>query len=406
MSEATKDRILLVDDEPEVVSAIRRQIRRWAREHELEIVVAESGEEALAFFESSENRIAVVLTDNRMPAMSGVDLVRTLMKRQYSAVPLLITGYTEPHDMRLALSSGVLNLLVKPWTKEKLLSELDAALTAYYGRRRTKEAPDQTEHENAHLIRAFQREVLRTPPLVELGDMSVEQMHRSTGRLDVAGDYLDIAPLGGSRYLLLLGDVSQPGLRSNAVLGIIKNLTREEYLGQGCPEDCSPAGYLRWLNTRLLPIIGPISGLVVTFTACLIDSDRKRATVAVAGAPFPAVIDESGMVDEVAVMGVALGITESPEYEDHDLDIGDQKQLILSTDRPGSDSSERREREHTFVSMVATLEPELSLRDQIISRRRSGDMESCADCTLVRVQADRLGKEQKGQLRDLRFKLR
>lgn len=89
MSKQEKLKVLFVDDEANVLSAIRRAVQ----DEEYEALFAKSGKEALALLET-EN-IAVLVTDMRMPEMDGLQLLK-LAKEQFPAtVRMVLSGYTQ-----------------------------------------------------------------------------------------------------------------------------------------------------------------------------------------------------------------------------------------------------------------------------------------------------------------------
>ncbi len=115
-------RILLVDDEGGILSALKRTLRREG----YEIRLADSTRAALRVLD--EEPVALVLSDQKMPDMSGLEFLREAARRQPKAVRLLITGWPEevpPEELRKA---GIHALLPKPWDPEILKKTLREAL--------------------------------------------------------------------------------------------------------------------------------------------------------------------------------------------------------------------------------------------------------------------------------------
>jgi DNA-binding NtrC family response regulator len=81
-------RLLIVDDEPDMLDFLDRVFRR-----EYEVVRAQSVEEALTQFESGS--FDVIVTDRRMPRRSGLELLELAAERQPQAVRVLLTGYAD-----------------------------------------------------------------------------------------------------------------------------------------------------------------------------------------------------------------------------------------------------------------------------------------------------------------------
>ena len=113
-------RVLVVDDEAQV----RKPISIMLAKDGYEVVEAEDGEEAIEALQSGDNPLMVdtVLCDIRMPNINGKEAI-AYFRSQFPGVPIVVmTGYP---DVELAVSlmrQGVRDYLIKPVTKEELLS--------------------------------------------------------------------------------------------------------------------------------------------------------------------------------------------------------------------------------------------------------------------------------------------
>lgn len=89
MTSSPRPRILLVDDEPHVLSALRRALRRepW------EVVTATAADEALRLL--ATQTFAAVLTDQNMPGMQGVELLQQARAQAPDTMRLVLTGYVD-----------------------------------------------------------------------------------------------------------------------------------------------------------------------------------------------------------------------------------------------------------------------------------------------------------------------
>lgn len=116
--------LLIVDDETRILSALRRALRREG----YEILTAESADEALRLL--SERPIDAILTDQKMPGMSGAQLLAEAARRRPSAVRMLITGWTEEIPRTRLEALGVCALITKPWDDARLKATLRRALRA------------------------------------------------------------------------------------------------------------------------------------------------------------------------------------------------------------------------------------------------------------------------------------
>ena len=117
--------LLYVDDEPDNLVVFEA-----AFEDDFKIWSANSGQEALAILE--ETPIPVVISDQRMPAMTGVELF-AIMRRRYPHIQrIILTGYTDPEGMIDAINQGqVFHFVKKPWERPFLFSVLVRAFQAH-----------------------------------------------------------------------------------------------------------------------------------------------------------------------------------------------------------------------------------------------------------------------------------
>ena len=107
--------ILIVDDEPHSVAAMR-----MALEDDFAVLEAADASEAWALME--ENWVQVVISDQRMPGKTGVELLTEVRDRWPETVRIIVTGYTETNDMIEAINdAGIYQFITKPWHPEQLL---------------------------------------------------------------------------------------------------------------------------------------------------------------------------------------------------------------------------------------------------------------------------------------------
>ncbi|MEI4473058.1 sigma-54-dependent transcriptional regulator [Frigidibacter sp. MR17.24] len=115
MAAPSRPSILLVDDEPHSLTAMR-----LALEDEFEILTAGSAEAALAALE--QDWVQVIFCDQRMPGRTGVDLLGEVRERWPETVRIVITGYTDAADMVAAINEGgIYQFVTKPWHPDQLL---------------------------------------------------------------------------------------------------------------------------------------------------------------------------------------------------------------------------------------------------------------------------------------------
>ena len=113
--------LLLVDDEPRILSALRRTLRR----EPYELLVAETWSEALHLCETQP--VDLVLSDHKMPGMTGLQLLERIAARRPQVIRMLITGWTEAIPEEAMRAVGVRAVVSKPWEDAALKETLRRA---------------------------------------------------------------------------------------------------------------------------------------------------------------------------------------------------------------------------------------------------------------------------------------
>lgn len=117
--------LLVVDDEPYILPTLAALLA-----NDFQIFTADSAEAAQAVFAKQE--IQIVLTDQKMPRMTGVQLLEWVRVNYPKTIRLLMTGYAELDDAVEAINRGqVYYYLLKPWRTEELLQILRNACKEY-----------------------------------------------------------------------------------------------------------------------------------------------------------------------------------------------------------------------------------------------------------------------------------
>ncbi len=117
--------LLVVDDEPYILSTLAALLKE-----EFDVLTAESAETAIALF--GHRQIDLVLSDQKMPRMSGVQLLEWVRKHAPKTVRLLMTGFAELEEAVDAINRGqVFRYLFKPWRSEELLETLQTAAKTF-----------------------------------------------------------------------------------------------------------------------------------------------------------------------------------------------------------------------------------------------------------------------------------
>ena len=122
MEQAT---VLVVDDEPRVLDALEAILAA-----ELRVLRAGHGDQALRLLETEE--VAVILTDYRMPGMTGVELLRRSQEIAPDTIRIVLTAYTDVDNLMEAINTGrIYHFIPKPWDPNELLVVVRRAAERY-----------------------------------------------------------------------------------------------------------------------------------------------------------------------------------------------------------------------------------------------------------------------------------
>jgi DNA-binding NtrC family response regulator len=125
MSTRVKHCLLVVDDEPDVCDSVHDLLRR-----EFRVLKANSAEEGFKVMRDEE--VHIIMTDQRMPRITGVELLTRIKARNPTAVRLLFTGYADFDSIVAAINQGhVYQFLRKPWQPEELQDAVRQAASEY-----------------------------------------------------------------------------------------------------------------------------------------------------------------------------------------------------------------------------------------------------------------------------------
>jgi two-component system, NtrC family, response regulator HydG len=164
-----RERILLVDDSPDTLEVLERNLAH----HGYGVIAVTGGREAMKRLEAE--RFDLVVTDMRMPEMSGMDLVRYVREVLPDTEVMMITGYATIESAVEAVKTGAEEHLAKPFTDEELLEAVGRTLAKLHARRaaRLPGARFGLVGESASMRRTFaamERATRETGPVLLLGE--------------------------------------------------------------------------------------------------------------------------------------------------------------------------------------------------------------------------------------------
>jgi DNA-binding NtrC family response regulator len=125
MGSPAKHCLLVIDDEPDVCDSVHDLLRR-----EFRVLKANGAQEGLRLMQEEE--VHIIMTDQRMPTITGVELLEKVKARKPQAVRMLFTGYSDLDSIIAAINQGhIFQFLKKPWQPEELQEAVRAAAAEY-----------------------------------------------------------------------------------------------------------------------------------------------------------------------------------------------------------------------------------------------------------------------------------
>src|SRR4051812_25621703 len=150
--------LLIIDDEPNVCDSVHDLLRR-----EFRVLKAHSADEGYRLMQEEE--VHIIMSDQRMPQVTGVELLAKVKSKYPQAVRMLFTGFADLESIIAAINQGhIYGFLKKPWQPEELEAAVRQASAEYD---RLTEAARERENFQAHIaslqdrVTALENEVHR-----------------------------------------------------------------------------------------------------------------------------------------------------------------------------------------------------------------------------------------------------
>jgi CheY-like chemotaxis protein len=113
-------KILIIDDDEDIRILLREFLEEWFKlcGQEVKVILAKDGEEGLAIFRKSPTDFKLIITDRRIPRMSGEELIRNVRLMKINVKTILISG--DPDIIPVAKAAGANEVLSKPFNLKDL----------------------------------------------------------------------------------------------------------------------------------------------------------------------------------------------------------------------------------------------------------------------------------------------
>ena len=179
--------VLIVDDEAAILESLELTLGADYR-----VYTARSGEAGLEVLECEE--IALVIADQVMPSMSGVEFLEKAIERNPDAIRMMLTGYADIGSLARAINEGrIYRYIEKPWEPDEVRLNVKRALEAYELAARLREANERLRAENLYLRREVERrygfdQIIGSSPPMERVFEVMEKVAETDATLLITGE--------------------------------------------------------------------------------------------------------------------------------------------------------------------------------------------------------------------------
>ncbi len=316
------DRVLLVDDDPNLLASFQRRLRKQA-----DLTTAESGAAGLEQIQTG-GPFAVVVSDYCMPGMNGIEFLGRVREVAPDTVRMLLTGSADLRTAIQAVNQGnIFRFLTKPCTSDEFREVLAAGIA---------------EYRRIHKERKFNKRTRRwLRQAMEVQQCLLPASGPEWRELDIAGRSVFCDQTGGDYYdyfekteaaeptvSVVVGDVSDHGLPSALLMASARATLR------ACaPGFRSVPQIVAHVNRRLAQDVQDTGRFMTLFYA---EIDRARRTIRwVRAGHDPAMVydPDSGSFAELnGQNGLPLGVFSEAAYEEYQSELGPRQIVAIGTD--------------------------------------------------------------------------
>ncbi len=344
--------LLIVDDERSNLQKLRRTFFG-----DFQVYESYSGAEALELLRRQS--MDVIITDQKMPGMSGVEMLSQSLRWSPNALRIILTGYTEVDYLMDAINQGqVHRYITKPWEPFALRQTVLQDLEHLELKRQNQVLQEQLRIAKEVQTHLFPQTIHRLSSLEYTG------ICRPAGV--VGGDYYDFLLLSETQLCLAVGDISGKGISAALLMASLQALLRSHAPRQ---------------RDRLAEMFSDINRLLVSWTDgskfatffCGMYDDRNSSLTYVNAGHNPPLLFRKGSREPLYLhaTGLVLGLFDDARYEEETVQLEPDDTLLIYTDgiteaenESGEEFGERRL--ETVTADHLHLSP-TGLRDHLIA---------------------------------------
>ncbi|MBS1808002.1 MAG: SpoIIE family protein phosphatase [Acidobacteria bacterium] len=353
------NKVLVVDDEPDLEVLITQRFRKRIRAEQLSFLFASNGEDALAKLQA-DGLVDVVLTDINMPVMDGLTLLLRLREAHPLLRSVIVSAYGDMPNIRTALNRGAFDFITKPIDFEDLEITLDKAIREAVERK-------QAAHDRDRLLGLGRELELARTIQESLVPRSFPQHERLSvfGTMipaaQVGGDLFDCFMLDNHRLAFTIGDVSGKGIAAALFMAVSRTVLRV-----AASKGLSPQACLTEAHQFLYGERRATSHFVTCFYGIL-DLTTGQLEYSRAGHNPPYLVRGNEVQTLDAASGLPLGMLRKVNYDTATVQLAPGDTLLLFTDGITEAMNPRQEEygEERLVQMLSARASSLSVEELV-----------------------------------------
>jgi len=316
------NRVLFVDDDPKILAAFQRQLRK-----KVVIETVESGADGLEVLRRN-GPFSLVVTDYCMPSMNGIEFLGRAREIAPETVRIMLTGSADLGAAIQAVNQGnIFRFLTKPCSPENLLEAVQAGIHEY---RRTHKERKYNKRSRRWLAQAMEVQQNLLPNSGSVWD-GLDIAGRSLFCDQTGGDYYDYFEKSDSAsrtISIVAGDVSDHGLPSALLM-----TTARAFLRECASRPGSVSTIVGHVNRHLTHDVQASGRFMTLFYAEIDCTDRRIHWVSAGHDPALVYDPRSGEFGELGGQGgLPLGVFEDAHYEEYHRELAAGQVLVIGTD--------------------------------------------------------------------------
>jgi len=325
---STLQKILVVDDEPDLQMLMLQKFRAKVKNKEYEFLFAENGKEALETL-SNHNDLSLVLSDINMPKMDGLTLLSEIQQLERTDIrTIMVSAYGDMENIRTAMNRGAYDFVTKPIDFKDLETTVEKTLKEIQQLVNVRMMEQQLESLNFDLDMAarIQQKILHQEFPVFPDDSRFDIFANMMAAKQVGGDFYDFFKYDEDHLAFFIGDVAGKGMPAAIYMAVCRTMLKA--IGS---EVFDPAECLFKVNNMLIPE-SDMSTFVTVFYGVL-NVKTGELHYCNGGHNLPYIQRTDGTVVELEdVGGLLMGKFEDAPYEKNSIHLASGDTLVTFTD--------------------------------------------------------------------------